>query len=206
MSKTLARGFDRLAPFYDSLARLFIGEGIKQSQRQFLPNLHNKKKLLILGGGTGWILPHLFEINSSLEVHYIDVSENMIARAKREISSANSIQFIVGTIDSCKEYGFDCVITNFFLDLFKDAELDPVIFRIKQRLLPEALWLVTDFVNQTRWHAWMLKVMYIFFRISTGLKTTCLPAWNSALIRAGAIKEDEKYFNRGFIQAVIFKV
>jgi tRNA (cmo5U34)-methyltransferase len=60
MSVRVARGFDRLAPFYDSLARLIIGKGIKQSQLHFLNHLRDKTKLLVLGGGTGWILPRSF--------------------------------------------------------------------------------------------------------------------------------------------------
>jgi hypothetical protein len=43
MSEQIARGFDRLAPFYDSLARLIIGKGIKQSQLHFLNCLSGQK-------------------------------------------------------------------------------------------------------------------------------------------------------------------
>jgi tRNA (cmo5U34)-methyltransferase len=58
MSVRVARGFDRLAPFYDSLARLIIGKGIKQSQLHFLNHLRGQNQgVLVLGGGTGWILP-----------------------------------------------------------------------------------------------------------------------------------------------------
>lgn len=205
MSEQIARGFDRLAPFYDSLARLIIGKGIKQSQLYFLNHLSNKSKLLVLGGGTGWILPHLFKINPGLEIHYIDVSKNMIAHAKRRVSSANNIQFIVGTVENITDRDFDCVVTNFYLDLFDNTKLEKLVPQIKASLLPGAYWLATDFVGVTRWHRTVLWIMYRFFYVTTGLRNLRLPEWQARLVNAGGTIIDQKHFSRDFIQTVVFK-
>jgi tRNA (cmo5U34)-methyltransferase len=205
MSEQIARGFDRLAPFYDSLARLIIGKGIKQSQLYFLNHLSNKSKLLVLGGGTGWILPHLFKINPELEIHYIDVSKNMIAQARQKMPAANKIQFIVGTSDNITDRDFDCVITNFYLDLFDNATLNVLVPQIKGSLLPDAYWLATDFVSVARWHRLMLWLMYRFFRLTTGLRNLQLPEWQVRLANAGGTLIDQKQFSRNFIKAVVFR-
>jgi len=205
MSEQIARGFDRLAPFYDSLARFCIGKGIKQSQLHFLNRLSGKSKVLVLGGGTGWILPYLLEINPKLEIHYIDVSKNMIAHAKRRVSSANNIQFIVGTVENITDRDFDCVVTNFYLDLFDNAKLEELVPQIKASLLPGAYWLATDFVGNTQWHRAMLWVMYRFFYVTTGLRNLRLPEWQARLVNAGGTLIDQKHFSRDFIQTVVFK-
>ncbi|MBN8576566.1 MAG: class I SAM-dependent methyltransferase [Cytophagales bacterium] len=76
-------GYNRLAPFYDRLATVFVGKQLQQAQLALLPYLQQKRKLLILGGGTGWILSHIFKINPTLEIDYVDSAAQMIARARQ---------------------------------------------------------------------------------------------------------------------------
>lgn len=205
MSVRVARGFDRLAPFYDSLARLIIGKGIKQSQLHFLNHLRDKTKLLVLGGGTGWILPSLFEINPKLEIDYVDISPRMIVQARRKVLPNNNIQFIVGTEKNIPQSDYDCVVTNFYLDLFDNDKLDTLIPQIRGRLLPEAYWLATDFVSISRWHKIILWLMYYFFHVTTGLRNRKLPSWGIKLTKAGGTLIDQKNFSYDFIQTIVFK-
>ena len=47
-------GFDSIASIYDPIARLFFGNSITESQATFLSEIP-VGKVLILGGGSGWI-------------------------------------------------------------------------------------------------------------------------------------------------------
>lgn len=202
---SLAKGFDRLAPIYDSLARLVIGKSIQTSQLHFLHHLKQKQRLLILGGGTGWILPFIFEVNPSLAIDYIELSPKMLGKAKLNTNEKQNIRFIEGTESSIEDEKYDCVITNFYLDLFSDEHLAGVVVQIKEHLQPNASWFATDFVSEKKWHRIMLWVMYRFFSITTGLKTGSLPAWQETLKQVDGRLVDSKRGCHGFIKATVFK-
>lgn len=201
---SLARGFDRLAPIYDSLARLVIGKNIRASQLHFLSHITQKQKLLILGGGTGWILPFIFEINPTLYIDYVDLSPTMLSKAKLNAKGNQNIRFIEGTEGSIHEGKYDCVVTNFYLDLFNDDQLGVVVDQIKRSLQPNACWLTADFVSEKTWHKVMLWIMYRFFSLATTLKTSSLPDWEQGLKRAGGKLIATKMNSRGFIKSVVF--
>jgi tRNA (cmo5U34)-methyltransferase len=204
MSSRLAMGFDKLAPWYDWLARLVIGKGIHQSQIHFLSHLATRSKLLILGGGTGWILPSIFEVNPTLKIDYIDISPNMIAMAKERGKNSN-VRFIIGTESNIPDVEYDSVITNFYFDLFETEELRQVIARIKKSVQPGACWIATDFIREQAWHHSALRFMYYFFRLTTGLKTQKLPLWEQELCNVGTIQFERK-FGHGFIKSIICRV
>jgi tRNA (cmo5U34)-methyltransferase len=200
----LARGFNRLAPMYDSLALLVIGKGIRTSQLYFLNHLKEKKELLILGGGTGWILPFILKLNPNLHIDYIDVSSNMIDKAKVNATESLNVRFIEGTEGSIPNKKYDCVITNFYLDLFNDEQLNLVIKKIKGSLTSNSCWIATDFVSNKKWHKAMLWIMYKFFSFATGLKTSALPAWEVGLKHAGGNLIETQMSSRKFIKSVVF--
>ncbi len=200
----LARGFDRLAPIYDSLAGLVFGTSIRTSQLHFLSYLKKKQKLLILGGGTGWILPFIFEINPTLHIDYIELSPKMLDKARLNAKGNPNIRFIEGTENSIQNGKYDCVITGFYLDLFSGAQLRTVINQIKENLQPNACWIATDFVSIKKWHKAMLWIMYRFFSVTAGLKTVSLPEWETGLKHAGGKLIEAKITKGGFIKSVIF--
>ncbi|MEQ1586808.1 MAG: class I SAM-dependent methyltransferase [Cyclobacteriaceae bacterium] len=200
----MAAGFDRLAPVYDALARIVIGNGIRKSQLHFLNHLTAKNKLLILGGGTGWILPFILKTNPALQIDYIDVSPKMIALAKGRVKDSR-VRFIVGTEENIPDTDYDCVITNFYLDLFDDAKLESVVLRIKNSLQPGACWIATDFISEKFWHKSLLTVTYQFFRVTTGLQTLKLPFWEQELHKAGGTQLETKDYSGGFIKSTVLR-
>ena len=205
MSKSLATGFNRLAPIYDALARVAIGKGIRTSQLHFLNHLRERRKLLILGGGTGWILPYIIKSNPTIQIDYVDISHRMIEQARSNVSADFQVRFIVGTEENIPDKNYDCVITNFYLDLFDDLSLGHVVFRIKNSILPNAIWVATDFVNERPWHKILLAIMYSFFCVTTGLSTQKLPLWEKELSNAGGTQLEMAKYSRGFIKSVVFK-
>jgi ubiquinone/menaquinone biosynthesis C-methylase UbiE len=176
--------FDFVAPYYDRLAGLVFGSSIKDAQRAHLPEIKQGATILILGGGTGWILSDLLKINDSANIIYVEASARMILLARENVSSGDShrVTFIHGTettLDSAEQ--FDAVIINFFADMFTPGDLTRIVQRLETLLKADGVLICTDFVNDARWHRVMLKVMYTFFRVATRLQTRDLPHWRDII-------------------------
>lgn len=206
MNKRIAQGFDWLAPYYDRLARLIIGRGIVNSQLHFLTTFKGGKRLLILGGGSGWILEYLCKECPGLQIDYIDLSYRMLLMAKRRVLNKAQVQFILGTEDDVPNQLYDGVITNYYLDMFDSTELSNVIEKVKRFLTKDALWVVTDFVNERKTHSIMLWWMYRFFNIITQIEAAHLPDWQQQMIQCGGTLLDHKKFKKGFITSNLYQL
>ena len=205
MNNRVASGFDFLAPWYDGLARVFVGKDVVNAQLHFLKCFKETKRLLILGGGSGWILEPLCLACPELQIDYIDLSPKMIEAARIKSSNAQ-VTFIQGTENDIPDHSYDGVITNFYLDLFDERSVGHVINKIRTSLTPSARWLVTDFVYEKRWHQLMLWIMYRFFRITACIEATRLPDWQREMNHAGLTLLDSKNFKRGFIKSNLYRV
>jgi ubiquinone/menaquinone biosynthesis C-methylase UbiE len=197
-------GFDLLAPIYDSLACLVFGRTIHDSQVWFLDRVAPNSTVLILGGGTGWLLEELLNRCPTAIVYYIEASSKMIEKS-RQRNLRNSVHFILGTEESIpSDLTFDIVITNFYVDLFPTSSLNKIIKEIHSHTTASSTWVVTDFVNEKWWHRWMLKIMYFFFRIVCRIEGSHLPEWPKAIYNQGWKEVDSKRWYRNFIISTIW--
>ncbi|MGC4023365.1 MAG: class I SAM-dependent methyltransferase [Cyclobacteriaceae bacterium] len=198
--------FDSISGVYDLLAKLIFGNSIRESQKLFFPNIPNDSRILILGGGTGWILLELFKVQPKCSVWYVDASLKMISLAKRKTKNDRRIQFIHGTEENIPDMKFDVVITNFFLDLFEDHSIADLIRKIKNSLNVRALWIATDFVNRRWWHRLMVRIMYLFFRVVSEIEAKQLPKWSENISESGLQEIKSRSFFRGFIETKLFQL
>lgn len=200
-----ASDFDKVAFIYDRLAKLIFGRSITESQKHFLNGIPTRAKVLILGGGTGWILEELLLLKPDVKVCYIEASIKMIERTKRRKTSGSSVQFIHGTEKYIPNDQFNVVITNFYLDLFTTESLKKVVTGIKESLAPNATWIATDFRNRTWWNKALLTLMYTFFQITTNIEARKLPDWNGVLLESGGRQTESKYLYGNFIEATVYQ-
>ena len=200
------KGFDRVAFCYDFLARLVFGNAIVSAQEYYLREIKDGDHVLILGGGTGWILDSILRESNPGEIWYIDSSPKMIDRSKARTKNPERIHFITGTTDQIPGHiSFDVIITNFFLDMFNDDRLPGIISEIVKCASPDGVWLCSDFINTGKSsHKILLKMMFLFFRLTADLENNQLPDWESTLIRGGVYKAKEKHFFNGFIRSIVF--
>ncbi|HEX6224383.1 MAG TPA: class I SAM-dependent methyltransferase [Chryseolinea sp.] len=200
--------FDFIAPFYDRLSKLIFGKAIISAQTAYLTDIRQGGNVLILGGGTGWILRAVTAINPTCRIWYIDASSKMIALSKQAAAgSQNPVIFIHGTENSIPDsVSFDAVITNFYLDLFLPASCDDAIKRIRVHIHSGTVWLVSDFIDTTWWHGAMLRVMYAFFRTVSGIKTGRLCNWERLLQQNGLQEDRSTRFYGGFIKSAAFRL
>ena len=196
-------GFDLLAPIYDMLAKVVFGKSIFQAQIYFLNEISKSSSILILGGGTGWLLEKIADKNPSSKIWYVEISEGMLKKAEQR-KFRNEIHFISGTENDIPDgLKFDAVITNFYLDLFPEEKLKSVIQHVSSFTHPASKWFVSDFVNQKLWHEWMLKMMYMFFRAVCRIDAKELPRWEFVLQQHEWVEVKHQFWYGNFIKSTV---
>jgi len=195
--------FDSIAGFYDRLSNLVFGDRIRRAQIHFLKNIPPGSAILIVGGGTGWIIGEIFSRTANCSVWFVESSREMLQRAGRYNKPGRS-HFIQGTERSLPPQKFDVLVTNFYLDLFPDKDLDEALADITKTLRPGAIWLASDFVAAKWWHRLMLWLMYRFFRMVCSIEARSLPSWGDAILRRGYRPVADCFFYGSFIKSVLY--
>jgi ubiquinone/menaquinone biosynthesis C-methylase UbiE len=170
--------FNNAAPFYDRLSRLVYGRAVINAQVYLMQFIPVDSKVLIVGGGTGWILEEITNIYpSGLNVTYVEVSAKMVAISKKRNAGANKVVFINGAIENIAlPADFNVVITPFLFDNFTEQTVQQVFNHIRQLLRPGGLWLNCDFqLTGKWWQGVLLRSMILFFRIVCNIEASRLP-------------------------------
>lgn len=202
----MATGFDRVAPYYDRLKRLVFGNAVRESERDLLKEISGDSRVLIVGGGSGEMLPELVSQHPDRYVCYVEASARMLDLARRRVKVDSGVHFICGTHDDIPDGDlFDVIVTPFLLDLYPEGQLRKIVASLSGRMTPEGLWLAVDFVNTTRWQRMLLATMYRFFSTTAGVKAKELPPWKHVLMEAGLHLVREKFFWSGFICSSVWK-
>jgi ubiquinone/menaquinone biosynthesis C-methylase UbiE len=202
--------YNGIAPFYDSLSRLIYGSAIVNAQKFLVDTIVADSAILIVGGGTGWILEDISQkVPAGLHMTYIDISEKMIELSKRRYIGNNKVIFLNADIKHVElRPMFDVVITPFLLDNFSARTATVVFDKIHGCLSPGGLWLFSDFqVSNERnlWQKLLLKLMYLFFRLSCNIEANELPDTNLLFSKNGYKIISSKTFFQDFICSIIYK-
>ncbi len=137
----------------------------------------------------------------------VDISARMLEIARSKVDS-DQVKFIHA--DFLEWDGpmaeFDLIVTNFFLDCFPEDQLALVISKLGKCATPDAQWLLADFeIAPTRLAGLrgrvIIGMLYIFFRIATGLKASALvpPEWD--LENAGFSLHQRKTYDWGLLKS-----
>lgn len=197
-------GYNLLAPFYDILVKVVFGNKIKEIQITHLHKIPKNSNVLILGGGTGWILQEIDKRTTGATITYIDLSSKMIQKSKSRKVSNNVVRFIEGTENDIPDIKYDVLITNFYLDLFPKQKLTKVIQQLG--MLNCQLWIWTDFVpNKSYW--WLEKTMILFFKCITGLSNDKLYHYDALITEQTVYKKEvqEVKMNGFLVSALMMK-
>jgi SAM-dependent methyltransferase len=210
----IARGFGRIAPSYDILARAVFGNALRKSQCCFLGRIPADADILVLGGGSGWFLEQLLAVTNCRSVCYVDVSAVMQRRARERISRHRPhdlarVSFVTGGPESIPtDARFDLLCTHCFLDLFTDETLRAVSLHLTEHLRADALWYFSDFraadgFPMSALSRLLLGAMYRFFRMICGVEARRLPRFDEAFRATGFAPTAEARFHGGMVQALL---
>ncbi|MTI20624.1 class I SAM-dependent methyltransferase [Fulvivirga sp. RKSG066] len=160
--------FNFIAPVYDFLARLVFFGAIKRSQLALLSELKSCKEVLIVGGGSGWILSALDALQAPMKITYLEKSTVMLGMSKnRRPLKYLKVDFVLGDIQELPKVIYDGVITNYFLDVLSEVELKTTMSLIDTQSSANVKWLCTDFKPAQVWyHRPLLSIMFLFFKLT----------------------------------------
>lgn len=204
--------FDRIAPHYPWMERLFAGGLMQRCRTAFLTHAKDCRRALVVGEGPGIFLVELLRDNPGIKVVCLEHSRGMIEQARRRLVRHHldpaRVEFRqMNALDwHPPAEKFDLVVTHFFLDCFPAPQLKQVVARLAASTTPDAVWLLADFRlperGWRRWRAYMLLTMlYAFFKISTALPARRLTPPDPFLAAAGFDLMDRRLANLGFAHA-----
>jgi tRNA (cmo5U34)-methyltransferase len=208
--------FSRVASFYDALAGVVFGRAQRRAQQAALvaglPLAGTAPRILVLGGGGGWVLTELLRHCPAARVLYLETSAAMLARAQSRLrrvapGAVAQVEFRQGSEQALTPAEqFDAVVTFFVLDCFTLAEFPAALARLQAARRPRAPWLVADFQPpRTWWQRALLRVMYLFFKITVGLQAQQLPPWPTALAALGLKNRYQATYYGNFILCLVLQ-
>lgn len=194
-SQPAAVDFNHIARPYRWLEYLTFGRSLERCRFHFLGQLYPCRSALVLGDGDGRFLARLLAADPGLHADAVDSSRVMLhllrqrthaaidnARTRLRVHHTSALHF-------APDHSYDLVVTHFFLDCLTSAEIATLVARLVPHLQPGALWLVSDFSipsGAMRWPARaIVRLLYLAFRLITGLRVTRLPDHAAALAAAG---------------------
>jgi ubiquinone/menaquinone biosynthesis C-methylase UbiE len=200
--------YNNSAWFYDRLSRVVYGRALVNVQVYLLQFVPVTAKVIIVGGGTGWILDELTKLHpSGLKITYVEISAEMMALSRKRNAGNNEVVFINDAVENVSLPGdFDVVITPFLFDNFTDVTLPGIFGHIAALIKPDGIWLNADFqLTNKWWQAVLLKTMLLFFKILCAIEASKLPAIDAQFEKHGYKIVDERLFFGDFVVGRLYK-
>lgn len=207
----MVNNYDKIANQYDNLSRLVFGKAQVNAQINQLKYLPGNSSILLVGGGTGWILEEISKLYASgLKITYVEISAKMIALSKARNTRNNSVDFVNIAIENFKtDISFDVILTPFLFDNFNGSKAVSVFKKLGRMLNEQGIWFLVDFslnVKNGRWWKWlMLKSMYLFFKLIRIVEASKLIDMSPYFLKDNYQILEEQFYYGSFIKASVFK-
>lgn len=207
----MPNNYDAAAWFYDRLSRLVFANALVRAQRFLVQHIAADKSVLIVGGGTGWVLEEIAVLQpTSLKIIYVEISAKMMRLSKQRNCGQNEVEFVpLGIEDYVISQQFDAILTPFLFDNFSEKRILSVFKQLHQSLKPGGLWLLCDFqVEKKRagiWQKLILQTMYWFFGWLCSVETRKLISMKPYFQKENYSLIAQKTFYKGFIISQVYQ-
>ena len=188
---------DFIAGWYRWFEYLGFGRALERRRFAFLSEVTDARRILVLGEGDGRFLARLAEQNPQASIDYVDLSERMLELARGRAGSDRVRYHRADARDiSLPESGHDLIVTHFFLDCLNQSDAAALTQKIATACAPEGRWIVSEFREPAAWARAVVSFLYMFFRITTGLRTRALIDHRALLSNQGfvLIREETERF------------
>jgi SAM-dependent methyltransferase len=173
---------DRIARWYRWIEYVGFGRALERRREAFLSDVSDARRVLALGDGDGRALAALLAAAPHACVDNIDLSARMLELARTRAGTDHvAYRQQDARTGLLPEAEYDLIVTHFFLDCFDETDLGPLIAGLARAATPQARWLISEF----RGNGWLVRALYLFFRIATGLRTRRLVDHHPLLKRHG---------------------
>jgi len=203
--------YDKIANHYDTLSRLVFFKSQVNAQVNQLQYIPKNSSILIVGGGTGWILEEIAKINpGGLKIVYVEISAKMLALSQKRDCKNNQVEFVnIGIEDFKTDVLFDVILTPFLFDNFVEKRAAKVFGQLNSYLKGGGQWFLVDFSldkSNGNWWKWLLlRSMYSFFKLLGIVEANQLINMHRYFLNMGYQILEQRFYYRGFIKAMIYK-
>ncbi|QIL38891.1 class I SAM-dependent methyltransferase [Pedobacter sp. HDW13] len=203
--------YDRIARHYDTLSRLVFFKAQVNAQVNQLHYIQKNSNVLIVGGGTGWILEELAKVYpDGLKIVYVEISAKMIALSKARNYGGTEVVFLNQGIETfTTETQFDVVLTPFLFDNFSMERAGKVFELLDGCLKKNGIWFLVDFAlnknNGKWWKLLLLKLMYRFFKLLRIVEASSLIDMQPYFLSKDYEVKEVRFYYGSFIKATVFK-
>jgi len=207
----VSNNYDKIARYYDRLHHLFYGQSEINAEVELLDYVRPGDRILIVGGGTGWILEKMSSIYpAGLQITYIESSGKMMELSRKRNCRQNDVSFVLGQVEEWVGDGtYDSILTGFFFDNFTTAHSGEIVRSLTPFLKMNGYWLDTDFYypkgRSKLWQAFLLKTMYFSARLICGVEAKRLPDMERNFSTAGYQAVNISFHYQGFIRSVVYQ-
>ncbi len=207
----MINNYDKIANQYDVLSRLVFFKSQVSAQIAQLKHIQSGNSILIVGGGTGWILEEIAVIfPAGLKIVYVEISAKMMVLSCARDYKNNVVEFInLGIEDYHTDIKFDVILTPFLFDNFSKSRIDIVFNKLNRYLKDQGLWLMVDFYlsekGEKLWKKLLIKSVYLFFEMLSIVEAKNLIEMNPYFMKQDYKRLEEKYYYGNLIKAVIYQ-
>jgi ubiquinone/menaquinone biosynthesis C-methylase UbiE len=207
----MPNNYDPVARYYDLLTQLVFGQTEIDAQVGLLRFVEAGSRLLIVGGGTGWILEKIEALcPPGLLITYVEPSAVMMALARKRKWGGNRVSFVPLPVERfVTDERFDCILTGFLFDNFRQEKAAQVVRELDGLLVGGGHWLFADLYYSPKvgpwWQGWLLRSMYWSARLICGVEANRLPDMEGVFGAVGYAVVCTSVYYRGFIRSVVYR-
>lgn len=223
----MKNGFDKLAAPYRWLEYLSFGRALERARFHFLPRLTGTRRVLLLGDGDGRFTAALLQNAPAAQAVAIDGSQAMLnalhTRCRLEGSATRVKTFqadlsrglphhpdLSHATGHGQQLRFDLVATHFLLDCLSTSSMERLVADVTAQTSGTARWVLSEFrvppAGSMHWPArCVVRVLYIAFRLLTGLRANRLPDHASILRFHGWQQKGRHLGARGMLTSELWE-
>ncbi len=202
--------FDLLAPHYRWMEALCAGGQLQRCRTALLGAIPAPQQVLVYGEGNGRFLVELLRRFPEARVTVVEASAVMIDLARTRLRRAGlagaRVEFIHADALTWQPpaAAFDLIVTCFFLDCFREDQLQQLVPVIAHAATADAHWLYADFqiapagLRRVCTRV-IVKFLYAFFRCVTRLPAHELVNVAPCLSAAGFTRWQRREFLLGLL-------
>ena len=198
---------DPIAHWYRWLEYAGFGRALERRRNAFLADIADARRALVMGEGDGRFLEKLVPLlfrNPGAAIDYVDVSARMLELARAR--AGDCVRYVLGDALAIPlpEHEYDLIVTHFFLDCFDESDQAALIERVAHAARGNARWLISEFRQPAAWARGVVGLLYLFFRVTTGLATNRLADHRPTLQRCGFRMMKEEHARFGLLASELW--
>jgi ubiquinone/menaquinone biosynthesis C-methylase UbiE len=185
--------YRRIAPSYDLWARLT--ETRARDRCLELAAVNDGENVLEVAVGTGLAFEKILASNPSGRTEGIDLTEPMLARARKKASESGSQNYCLKVGDAYDmdfpDDSFDVLVNNYMFDLLPEPDFPAVLEEFRRVLRPGGRLAM---VNMTKGVHWYQGVWEQIYRFNPALLGGCRGVTLQAVLRECGFRETTREF------------